>query len=97
MVRRSTPPVTYFPVGIWVAVPKAGFGAQFEIMQAWLRAQLGAETFSMEAEQGEDAVLFRFLDLGAARAFIDRAAGTVRLSIPFGVQCGAGGSLCRHL
>jgi hypothetical protein len=80
MVRRSTPngwlAERYFPVRVRVAVPDEGFGAQFDAMHAWLEAQIGRGAFWIGASSGpsQDAALFYFLDVDAAKGFIDRFA-----------------------
>lgn len=80
MVRRSAPQATYaerfFPVRIRIAVPTGGFGAQIDQMHGWLFQHVGARQFwcGSTTVGGVDAMVIYFLDLDAARAFIDRFA-----------------------
>jgi hypothetical protein len=68
------PPACHWRV--LVAVPPAGFGAQLQIMRAWLDQSCGpAGWTSAPAGSGgilNDAVVFYFADRTAAQAFVDR-------------------------
>jgi hypothetical protein len=81
MVRRSTPNAVkadrYFPVRLRVAVPRGGFGRQFDVMTGWLDEHVGRGAYWIGAEAGPgriDAALFYFLDVRSARAFVERFA-----------------------
>ena len=85
MVRRSTPArITddrYFPVRVRVAVPQGGFGEQLNTMYGWLNMHAGRGSFAIHsapndlyAALGGDAAHFYFVDIGVAKAFIERFA-----------------------
>ncbi|HKF72522.1 MAG TPA: hypothetical protein VKB68_12275 [Stellaceae bacterium] len=81
MVRRSTPArVTderYFPVRVRVAVPPGGFGNTIDIMYGWLNLHAGRGNYAIHSagnDLGVDAALFYFVDVGMAKAFIERFA-----------------------
>ena len=85
MVRRSTPArITddrYFPVRVRIAIPPGGFGTQLDLMYGWLNMHAGRANYAihsadntLNAITGVDAALFYFVDLGVARAFVERFA-----------------------
>jgi hypothetical protein len=90
MVRRSTPPhITddrFFPVRVRIAVPQGGFGEQLNVMHGWLNMHAGRGNFAIHSAPNDlnaitgversrvDAALFYFVDVGVARAFVERFA-----------------------
>jgi hypothetical protein len=81
MVRRSAPQQhlaeSYFPVRVRVAVPPKGFGQQLNTMHEWLNQHIGKDRHwvGADADRGQaDAVLFYFIEVRDAVAFIDRFA-----------------------
>jgi hypothetical protein len=86
MVRGSTPQAVvaerFFPVRVRVLVPPDGFGIQLDRFWAWLDAHVGNRNYwiGSDAARGRDTALFYFLDVDAARSFLDRfACGAVLL------------------
>lgn len=86
MVRRSTPQAVlaerFFPVRVRVLVPPDGFGVQLDRFCAWLDATVGKKNYwiGSDAARGHDTALSYFLDVDAARSFLDRlACGAVLL------------------
>jgi hypothetical protein len=80
MVRRSTPQAVlaqrFFPVRVRILVPPDGFGMQLDRFCAWLDAHIGRKSYwiGSDAAHGRDTALFYFLDVDAARSFLDRFA-----------------------
>jgi hypothetical protein len=86
MIRRSTPQAVlaerFFPVRVRVLVPPDGFGMQLDRFCAWLDVHVGKENYwiGSDAARGRDTTLFYFVDVDAARSFLDRfACGAVLL------------------
>jgi hypothetical protein len=66
-----------FPVRIRVAVPRGGFGNQFNLMHGWLDQVAGRENYAIWGanEPGvPDAMFVYFMDARIAAAFVDRFA-----------------------
>ena len=67
----------YFPVRVRVAVPRGGFGHQLNTMHAWLGQQIGEDrhwTAGGPRSDDTDSLLFYFLTVDDAKAFIGRFA-----------------------
>jgi hypothetical protein len=79
MVRRSSPAKVHderrFPVRVRVAVPPQGFGNQLNAMHEWLNEHAGKGNYASHGSTQPgvpDASLWYFLDVGMAKAFVDR-------------------------
>ena len=81
MVQRSTPAriaaERYFPVRVRIGVPPGGFGEQLNLMHGWLNMHAGRGNFAIHSapnDLGMDAAFFYFMDIGVAKAFVERFA-----------------------
>jgi len=94
MVRRPAPArVTddrYFPVRVRIAVPPSGFGNQLDLMHGWLNLHASRGNFAIHGapnDLGTDAAFFYFVDIGVAKAFVERFA--CGLTVVEHTRCGA--------
>lgn len=81
MVRRSTPASVEaekrFPVRVRLATPPQGLGTQLNLMHVWLDEHIGRGNYASHGfnRPGQrEASLWYFLDVGHAKAFVDRFA-----------------------
>ena len=81
MVHRSTSARTaaerYFPVRVRIGIPQGGFGEQLNVMHGWLNMHAGRGNFAIHSapnDLGVDAAFFYFVDIGVAKAFVERFA-----------------------
>lgn len=78
MNRRTSPQKkkdeVAFPVRVRIVVPPRGLGQMLDLMQIWLRAEIGTGNFATHssAALGSDAMAIYFRSLADARRFLER-------------------------